>query len=108
MLSTFKPEFYFICQEYPSSSPFSMNYNVEVDSEIDAPVIHSNIYTGVAPGEQGIEGLIKPAGAQTLINKPLTSNAKPVRLINIKAEIYEKGHAATDEPLAVIETTKGE
>lgn len=44
----------------------------------------------------------------TVTAKSLTATGSPTRLIEIKTEVYKKGHEDTDDALIVVETTKGE
>lgn len=44
----------------------------------------------------------------TVTTNSLSSTGSPTRLIEIKTEVYKKGHGDTDDALIVVETTKGE
>lgn len=96
----FKPELYFVCQNTQNDS----SYKLQVKRLNVAQVIHTNI-----SNTEEITGQVIDEYGNIITNtKPLTGNDAPVRLIKIKTEIYKRNHTASDEPYAVIETTKGE
>ncbi|MEE1077555.1 MAG: prepilin-type N-terminal cleavage/methylation domain-containing protein [Agathobacter sp.] len=93
------PELYLICQ----NPRVDGSYRLLVDLLDTSEVVHTNIRA-----EKGTGLVTYGDGTINTNTKELTSEGTPVRLINVEAKIYEKNHASTDEPLAVIETTKGE
>lgn len=96
----FKPELYFVCQNTQNDS----SYKLQVKRLNVAQVIHTNI-----SNTEEITGQVIDEYGNIITNtKPLTGNDAPVRLIKIKTEIYKRNHTASDNPYAVIETTKGE
>lgn len=58
-----------------------------------------SVYTNVEKVEDGLG---------TVTTNSLTATGNPIRLIEIKTEVYKKGHEETDDALIVVETTKGE
>ena len=94
---TIIPSLYLICQNPADNTA----YRLSVDLLDVSQVICTNI--------RGNKGQVTYAdGTINSSTMELTTDASPVRLINIKTEIYQKGHTAADEPYAVFETTKGE
>lgn len=66
----------------------SSTYMVNVHSNIESPnTVENNVGT---------------------VRKPLTSSLTPVRLVSITTQVFPAGHAAGDEALATMTTTKGE
>lgn len=98
----FAPELYFVCQNTANDAA----YKLQVKRLTSAQVIHTNISN--TAGTETTGQVIDEYGNIITNTKQLTGEDSPVRLIKIKTEIYKKGHTASDEPYAVIETTKGE
>lgn len=94
-----KVHFYLLCQNLPKKSSTEESsteqYNLNVSGSSDKRLVyHSNAYEN-------------PAADSAF--KPLAQKGKPVRLIEIITEVYEKGHSESGEdPLATMTTTKGE
>lgn len=84
---------------------------------VDIPpgvAVHTNVGETL-PEEAGtrmgtIAGKIKDkaSGSPLSTAQPITGVSTPVRLVSIKTEVFVKNHGADDEPLAAVETTKGE
>lgn len=51
---------------------------------------------------------LKVGTAEITNKQPLTGTGKPLRIIKITTQVFELGHAPGDEPLATMESTKGE
>ena len=101
---TLAPELFLICQNTVEDE----FYRLKVHRLLDTQVIHTNISNTELGKKTGqvIDGYGNNITDPYV--KPLTGTDKPVRMVKITTEIYEKGHTPGDEPLAVMETTKGE
>jgi hypothetical protein len=108
------PELYLICQNVADDSAYRLTVarylwiTGDADkSDLDIPVVHTNI----DPVRDGTNSgqVLDRNGNRVTDTLPLTENGSPVRLVSIETGVYEKGgYAAGEEPLAVVNTTKGE
>lgn len=104
-----EPSLFFICQGQNASNlsdtgPDS-GYRLQMTGMRLGQTIHTNISNADVTNPTG--DIIDGAGA-SIVTKALTDQGTPVRLVEIQTKIYPKGHTASDEPYATVETTKGE
>lgn len=92
---------YLISQNIDDLIEAGESYSLELTGYKDWISLHSNLPSVEDGNNEGTEDKVEP-------NHDLAGNGTPTRLISITTEIFKKDHDATDEALAVIETTKGE
>lgn len=105
-----EPHLYLICQNLKDDSVYTLqvkriNANQIVHTNISYPAEDKNTGAIIQTGR-----VFKETGdaLQAPHLKELTGTGTPVRVITIETKIYKKGHAASDEPYVVMNTTKGE
>ena len=108
-----EPELYFVCQNLTLGEDAA--YRLQVKRPVGAGTswsIHTNVGRPVVEGGVTLVNqtgaIIDEYGNSIDDTKELTGSGTPVRIIAIETKIYKKGHTASDEPYAVINTTKGE
>lgn len=105
-----EPHLYLICQNLKDDSVYTLqvkriNANQIVHTNISYPAEDKNTGAIIQTGR-----VFKETGdaLQAPHLKELTGTGTPVRVITIETKIYKKGHAASDEPYVIMNTTKGE
>ncbi|MBD5556657.1 MAG: prepilin-type N-terminal cleavage/methylation domain-containing protein [Roseburia sp.] len=101
----YKPELYLICQN-PQAS---VGYRLAVEGMTTGQKVYTNI-TPIDPTDPTAagKGQVVNEYGNNVTTEPLADTDTPVRLVTIETEIYAKGHAAGDDPIAAVVTTKGE
>lgn len=93
---------FILCQKFPPDhdgglfTPYTLTVKGAEDSVLR---LHANIRSG--------DQVVKEDGNPFPLF-PVAQSGTPVRMISVVVEVYEKDHMETEEPLAVIRTTKGE
>ena len=101
----FKPELYLVCQN-PQAS---VGYKLAVEGMTTGQRVHTNIMpidpaNPTAPGR----GQVVNEYGNIVTTESLAGTDTPVRLVTIETEVFAQGHAAGDDPIASVVTTKGE
>lgn len=101
----FKPELYLVCQN-PQAS---VGYKLAVEGMTAGQRVHTNIMpidpaNPTAPGK----GQVVNEYGNVVTTESLAGTDTPVRLVTIETEVFAQGHAAGDDPIASVVTTKGE
>ena len=101
----FKPELYLVCQN-PQAS---VGYKLAVEGMTTGQKVHTNIMpidpaNPTAPGR----GQVVNEYGNIVTTESLAGTDTPVRLVTIETEVFAQGHAAGDDPIASVVTTKGE
>lgn len=101
----FKPELYLVCQN-PQAS---VGYKLAVEGMTAGQSVHTNIMPidpadPTAPGR----GQVVNEYGNSVTTESLAGTDTPVRLVTIETEVFAQGHAAGDDPIASVVTTKGE
>lgn len=92
---------YLISQNFDDLIDAGESCSLELTGHRDWISVHSNLSSVENGNNEGTEDNVVP-------KHDLAGNGTPTRLISLTTEIFKKDHDATDEALAVIETTKGE